>query len=193
MFGTCVDSMSYDRIFFESLIGSPLPCASVILLLMHIPAFILYAPKKTIRAISEKCSLMLENAMTEYNREVTEESELTQNKIELFNDHLDKIWSQIELNAKKLAGYYQSKDILYPDYRNLKAVRRIHQYLSSKRVDNLTGRDGAYNLYENEIRIENIADSVGCLTRVVSDKLSHVMVGLESIVFRPESFQYAAV
>ena len=43
-------------------------------------------------------------------------------------------------------------DIIYPKYRNLVAMSTILEYFESGRVTELTGPNGAYNLYESELR-----------------------------------------
>lgn len=43
-------------------------------------------------------------------------------------------------------------DWLYPKYRTLPAVTTIYEYFLSGRCTELTGPDGAYNLYESELR-----------------------------------------
>lgn len=59
---------------------------------------------------------------------------------------------------------------LYPKYRNLVAVCTILEYLESGRCETLTGSDGAYNLYENELRLN-----------VIIGKLDDVICHLEEI------------
>lgn len=50
-----------------------------------------------------------------------------------------------------LAQLY-SKDIIFPKYRNLIAVSQFYEYFMSGRCTVLEGHEGAYNLYENEVR-----------------------------------------
>ena len=56
-----------------------------------------------------------------------------------------------------LSKYYEG-DVIYPKYRNLPALTSIYEYLTSGRCSELTGSDGAYNLYESELR-QNIVIS----------------------------------
>ena len=56
--------------------------------------------------------------------------------------------------------------ILYPKYRNFVSVSAINEYLSSGRCDRLEGPDGAYNLYEMELR-QNIV--IGQLSAVLNN------------------------
>lgn len=50
--------------------------------------------------------------------------------------------------------------IIFPKYRNYVAVCSMYEYFSSGRVDTLEGANGAYNLYENEIRQNLIISSL---------------------------------
>lgn len=66
---------------------------------------------------------------------------------------------------KSLDSLYEM-GIIYPKYRNLVAVSTIYEYLSSGRCDRLDGPDGAYNLYEMELR-QNIV--IGQLSSIVEN------------------------
>lgn len=56
--------------------------------------------------------------------------------------------------------------IIYPKYRNLVAISAIYEYLSSGRCNRLDGPDGAYNLYEMELR-QNIV--IGQLSTIIAN------------------------
>lgn len=64
-----------------------------------------------------------------------------------------------------LADHY-SQEIIFPKYRNFVAITAIDEYLSSGRCDRLEGADGAYNLYEMELR-QNIV--IGQLAAIVDN------------------------
>ena len=66
---------------------------------------------------------------------------------------------------KSLDSLYEM-GIIYPKYRNLVAVSTIYEYLSSGRCDRLDGPDGAYNLYEMELR-QNIV--IGQLSSIAEN------------------------
>lgn len=57
-------------------------------------------------------------------------------------------------------------NVIFPKYRNLVAISMIYEYLSSGRCDRLDGPDGAYNLYEIELR-QNII--IGQLSSIVEN------------------------
>lgn len=59
-----------------------------------------------------------------------------------------------------------AENIIYPKYRNMVAVTTIYEYLESGRCNRLEGPDGAYNLYEMELR-QNII--IGQLSVIASN------------------------
>ena len=69
------------------------------------------------------------------------------------------------LNTKDTLQKFYSVEMLYPKYRNLVAVSTIYEYFASGRVDTLEGPNGAYNLYESELR-QNII--IGKLDVIIS-------------------------
>ena len=61
-------------------------------------------------------------------------------------------------------------NIIFPKYRNLVAITAINEYLLSGRCDKLEGPDGAYNLYEMELR-----------QNIIVSQLSNIIENLEQI------------
>lgn len=58
--------------------------------------------------------------------------------------------------TRQLLLQYYSQDVIFPKYRNLVAVSMLYEYISSGRCSQLEGHEGAYNLYEQEIRMNLI-------------------------------------
>lgn len=58
--------------------------------------------------------------------------------------------------TQQILRQYYSLNIIYPKYRNLIAVSRFCEYISSGRCSQLTGHEGAYNLYEHEAEMHQI-------------------------------------
>lgn len=54
--------------------------------------------------------------------------------------------------------------IIYPKYQNLVAVSTIYEYLASGRCDRLEGPNGAYNLYEMELRQNIVIGQLSTIT-----------------------------
>ena len=65
---------------------------------------------------------------------------------------------------------YYKDSFIFPKYLNMLAINQILEYLQSGRCDSLTGPDGAYNLFENELRLNKI---IGRLD-IVIDQLEEI-------------------
>ena len=98
-------------------------------------------------------------------RRVAEELNQKGKLIEIKNEISD----QRDETASVLELFY-SKDIIFPKYRNIVAACSIYEYFLAKRCFSLIGHDGAYNIYENEVRLERICT-----------KLDEVVTKLEDI------------
>lgn len=75
-------------------------------------------------------------------------------------------FDEIESKLSDVLSSCYSKDIIYPKYRNLIAVSTIYEYFACGRCNELEGPNGAYNLYESELRSNIIINS---LSQIVSD------------------------
>ena len=54
--------------------------------------------------------------------------------------------------TKQLLEKLYAADVIFPKYRNMVAICTIYEYFVSGRCATLVGVDGAYNLYESELR-----------------------------------------
>lgn len=83
-------------------------------------------------------------------------------------DALDCLTETIELMYRE--------NIIFPKYRNLVAITAINEYLLSGRCDRLEGPDGAYNLYETELRqniiISQLSSIIGNLEQIKNNQFS---------------------
>ncbi len=95
-----------------------------------------------------------------------------------FNAETEEI-AQAEALLKKLfqvrKQMYES-GVIFEKYHNFVAVSSFYEYLSSGRCSSLEGVDGAYNLYENEIRINavvaHLADVVKNLKKIQANQFT---------------------
>ncbi len=77
---------------------------------------------------------------------------------------------EIEIAEELLKKFYKAQHemyscgIIFEKYRNFVAVSTFYEYISSSRCETLDGPDGAYNLYENEIRMNML---IGQLNQVI--------------------------
>ncbi len=95
-------------------------------------------------------------------------------------DILEEMKVKREETATILSEYYE-KNLIFPKYRNLVAICSFFEYFSSGRCSELTGHEGAYNIYENELRLERICT-----------KLDEVIQNLEKIRIN-QYFLYEAI
>lgn len=68
---------------------------------------------------------------------------------------LDKAKSKLSEMQKVLGSYY-STNVIYQKYRGLIPITMFCEYFASGRCSTLTGHEGAYNIYENEVRLNMI-------------------------------------
>lgn len=99
------------------------------------------------------------------------------NKIKEKNKEIiDKCKSCMAIISKSIDSTKNTLDsvynlnIVYPKYRNFVAMATICEYFDSGRVDQFVGPNGAYNLYENELRMN-----------VIIDKLDMILEKLDTI------------
>mgnify|MGYP005775967061 CR=1 FL=1 len=82
---------------------------------------------------------------------------------------LSKCKNEYTQTSNVLKQYYDL-GYIYPKYRGLIPVCTIYEYLDSGRCFTLEGHEGAYNLYESELRMN-----------IVLDKLNEVLYRLDDI------------
>lgn len=76
-------------------------------------------------------------------------------KIQLLKKELEVINNNRSKTREVLQRYY-SLNVIYPKYRNFVAISSFYEYLVSGRCDGLEGHEGAYNIYETEMRLDKI-------------------------------------
>ena len=64
----------------------------------------------------------------------------------------DEIQNTINTIVEQYLNPLYEKNIIHPKYRNLVAIASFVDYFETGRVDKFKGSDGAYNLFEQEIR-----------------------------------------
>lgn len=73
-----------------------------------------------------------------------------------------------------------SLNIIFPKYRSFACVATLLEYLQSGRCDELTGPDGAYNLYESELRSD-----------LIITKLDNIERKLDQVIANQHTLYYA--
>ena len=73
-----------------------------------------------------------------------------------------------------------SLNIIFPKYRSFACVATLLEYLQSGRCEELTGPDGAYNLYESELRSD-----------LIITKLDNIERKLDQVIANQHTLYYA--
>lgn len=92
--------------------------------------------------------------------------DLAKNGYIFIEENIDEVEKNL-VELYKLKNNLLSLNIIFPKYNNLVAWSTIYEYYITGRVQDLTGPNGAYNLYENEVRsnliiskLDNISDKL---------------------------------
>lgn len=94
-----------------------------------------------------------------YGRNIAEETERFDASMRAYESLAKEVEQEISKSleeTKDLLSTLYDKNIIFPKYRSLVAMSSIAEYLISGRCDQLEGMGGAYNLYEEEIRLNLI-------------------------------------
>lgn len=89
-----------------------------------------------------------------YQRELEQDNARVQREKALIPGYrkTENLYSQNIASCKKALDQLYSLDIIFPKYRNFIAISQIYEYYMSGRCTELEGHEGAYNIYENEVR-----------------------------------------
>ena len=91
-----------------------------------------------------------------------------QEQIELLTRLNQKNQSELQRTQNLLQRYY-NLNVVYPKYRGLVPICTIYEYLESGRCSSLTGPNGAYNLYESELRMNLIIGRLDIIIRKLDE------------------------
>lgn len=134
-------------------IASSLPFLFGIIMLIAGLSVLLKARKDKQRLLDEYESKMIDAARMKQlederiEREKTIQENLSVQRMELYDKYTE---------SKSVLGRLYDLDIIFPKYRNLVAICSFYEYFVTGRCSVLEGHEGAYNIYENEIRLNAI-------------------------------------
>lgn len=124
--------------------------------------------KKIVAEYKSELAVKQEILTLEYNEQL---QEYKKEASKVLNKHKENIY----ISEKALADLY-SENIIFPKYRNLIAITMINEYLESGRCSELEGANGAYNLYEMELRqniiIGQLSSIIGNLEQIRNNQYS---------------------
>ncbi len=111
----------------------------------------------------------LQKSNQEIMQRNAEKERVYNRKMALLKQELNIVGQAGAKMSNTLNLYYQ-RGVIFPKYRNFVAISSFHEYLSSGRCSRLDGHEGAYNIFESEIR-----------QNMIICKLDEVVRKLESI------------
>lgn len=120
----------------------------------------------------EKCEKEYQKNLRKYEEDCTRAEKDYQHQLSLFKDAQDAV----SLLEKPLQETRESLEKLYqigwifPKYQNFVAICSFNEYFLTGRCSELTGPNGAYNLYESELR-----------QNIIINKLDTIINRLDSI------------
>ena len=106
-----------------------------------------------------------QQALAQYPIDVQNEEDAYQQALRIAG-YYDQLIAQQEkklADTRRLLQGAYDKGLLYGKYRNFVAVCSICEYLESGRCSELGGPDGAYNLFEQEIRANMVITQLGSI------------------------------
>lgn len=124
-----------------------------------------------------------ENELAYYNAAIKEdeahvEAELAEKSS--LSPIVNEMQDRLDETVQVLNQYY-SKGIIFPKYRNLIAICSFYEYFMSGRCNTLTGHEGAYNIFENEVRLERICTKLDEVVERLEDIKSNQYVLYDAI------------
>lgn len=121
--------------------------------------------RKRINAQNKEIELL--NDKIDTNNRKERETDIQ--KIKILKNTLLRQEASITKTTAVLNKYY-SYNIIFPKYRYLEAVSSFYEYFASGRCSTLEGHEGAYNIFENELRqgliINKLDDIIDHLERI---------------------------
>lgn len=142
-------------------------CLSVPMIVLSVPAIIgaIISVIVFFRKLAEE-KQDYRSAVEEYKRKINRQNSQIARDKERVNSELlvvaPRLAEQRELLASKLVESKRildeiyALDVIYIKYRNLIAVCSFYDYIASGRCSSLEGHEGAYNVFENQIRLDLI-------------------------------------
>ena len=106
--------------------------------------------QKSLMKYYEKCTNKLGNEMREA---------MLPTRDHLIKQCNTEVVPQVQ-EVYKLLTYMYDKKIIHPKYQNIVAMAQIYEYFDTGRCTELEGPNGAYNLYESELRANIIIDNL---------------------------------
>lgn len=147
----------------------------IIILIFFIRFLFVFIVNRIIDAINSRAKESCEQVIAETRK-------LDQKRIDAENKycknyiipHYEFVTEHHNLVEKQLAKLYD-KNILYPTFRGLIPVTQIYEYIASGICFELTGPNGAYAQYMNDVRTNRIVHKLDQLERSILYRLDQII------------------
>jgi len=155
-------------------------CLSGPLLILSIPAIIgaIIAVIVFFRKLAEE-KRDYRNAVTEYKRKIARQNSQKIRDKERVNNELlfiaPRLVEQREMlmdklmESRRVLQEIYALDVIYIKYRNIVAACSFYDYIMSGRCNTLEGHEGAYNIFENQIRLDLIISKLDVVISKLED------------------------
>lgn len=137
-----------------------------------IPIHMVFASKRCAKKAKKQATARNQQELKEYSDAKIADQSRVQRELrvkEQLNREIQQVEQQMQKTERVLNQYY-SLNIIHPKYRSLVPVSSFCEYFETGRCSQLTGHEGAYNIYEQEIRMNLIATKLD----VVISKLDEI-------------------
>ena len=114
------------------------------------------------------------------NEKIDKENQIlekyNQDKLNIRNAQMANMEEEVKflkerlIESNNLLNNLYDLNVLYPKYRNFIAVSSIYEYLSSGRCNTLEGYDGAYNIFEQDMKMN-----------LIINKMDDILINLKQI------------
>lgn len=97
-------------------------------------------------------------AVRTYQQDIAKDKkrvQLENEQRELLRQKIRELTQDQAESERRLTQIY-AEDVIFPKYRNLVAVASLYEYICAGRCSSLEGHEGAYNIYEAEVRLDRI-------------------------------------
>lgn len=115
--------------------------------------------------------------LEDISNEITQFDKKSLNEIENVKKKINTLKNELAVANHKLTEHY-NKNVIHPKYRTWLAVATIYEYLDTGICNNLTGPNGAYKFYEEDLRAQKIAGSVNEL-RIKAESACYMQTTLK--------------
>lgn len=118
--------------------------------------------------------------------------------LDFYDENIEEL-KKILIDLYKCKNDLISLNIIYSKYNDLVAWTTMYEYFISERVSSLTGKDGAYNMYENEIRSNIIISQLDIIISQLKDikknqyMLYEIMTNINNNISQLNNCMYTVV